>query len=90
MSKVYKDFRQFDDAEILKEAIGLAWDSIEGELLLELAGSMPKRCIEVIEHTISSCFILVYYPIKFSVPKYFRAKNCTYSCFGCWSRTKVM
>ena len=50
VSKIYKDFRQFDDAESLKEAIGLAWDSIEGELLLELARSMPKRCTEVIEN----------------------------------------
>ena len=41
VSKTCKDFRQFDDAESLKQAIGLPWDSVDGELLLKLARSMP-------------------------------------------------
>ncbi len=45
--KVYKDYRQFDDIEDPKEAIALFWDSIETELLKNLADSMPMRCTEV-------------------------------------------
>ncbi len=45
--KVYKDYRQLDDIEDLKEAIALSWDSIDTELLKKLAQSMPMRCTEV-------------------------------------------
>ena len=49
VQKVYKDFRQFDDIECLKEVIAFAWDSIDLEYLQKLARSMPRRCTEVIE-----------------------------------------
>ena len=47
--KVYKDFRQYDDAEILTEAIALAWDTIDTTYLKKLVSSIPRRCTEVIE-----------------------------------------
>lgn len=52
MSKVYKEFRQFGDNEILKETIELAYDSIDGELLLKFAKSIQKRWTEVIENEV--------------------------------------
>ena len=45
--KFYKDYRQFDDIEDLKEAIALSWDSIDTELLIKIVESMPMRCTEV-------------------------------------------
>ena len=49
VQKVYKNFKQHDDVECLKEAIAFAWDSTDSEYLRKLARSVPRRCTEVIE-----------------------------------------
>ncbi len=45
---VYRDFRQFDTLEDLKEAIKNAWDNIDTSVLKKLADSLPRRCVAVI------------------------------------------
>ena len=50
VTKIYNDFRQFDDLESVSKTIAFAWDSISIELLKKLVRSMPKRCSEVVEN----------------------------------------
>ncbi len=45
---VYRDFRQFDSLEDLREAIETAGDNIETKLLKKLADSLPRRCVAVL------------------------------------------
>lgn len=47
--EVYRDGRQFDDLEELKEAIFYAWENIDMKYLKKLSAGMPKRLIECIE-----------------------------------------
>ena len=54
--KVYKDFRQFDDAESLTEAIALAWDTIDTSYFKKLVFSMPRHCAEVIEKEVGRTY----------------------------------
>ena len=46
---VYKDFRQFDNLEDLREAIETARDNLDKDLLKNLVNSIPRRCIQVIK-----------------------------------------
>ena len=48
--QVYRDFRQFESLQDLREAIETAWDNIDPEVLKKLADSMTKRCIKVIKN----------------------------------------
>lgn len=46
---VYKDFRQFDTFEDLREAVETAWDHLDPNTLKNLVNSMQKRCERVIK-----------------------------------------
>ena len=43
VTEVYKEFRQFDDTEILIEAFGIAWENLDPVYLKKLVRSMPRR-----------------------------------------------
>ncbi len=48
MRRVYKDFRQFDQEDDLREAIITARETIELQRLQNLIAFMPDRCMKVI------------------------------------------
>lgn len=45
---VYRDLRQFQTKQELREAIVASWEAIATETLSKLHGSMPKRCLDVV------------------------------------------
>ena len=46
---IYRNGRQFDTLDDLKEALQLAWDNIEPATLKKLVKSMPRRIVSLIE-----------------------------------------
>ena len=47
---VYKDFRQFDSIEDLKEATFMGWDRCNLATLRKLFDSLPRRLADVIRN----------------------------------------
>ncbi len=47
--ELYKNGRQFDCLDDLKEALILAWDAIELEILHNLVKSLPRCIVSLIE-----------------------------------------
>ena len=46
---VYENGRQFDQIDDLKEALTYAWDNMSTDVLRNLAESMTRRCIDLVE-----------------------------------------